>query len=130
MLIKMKKYFALLFSLAFFTVTYAQQEKFFGHWQNTDSLNPISGFDFKPNGTALMYNNNNPSPEFALKIDDSKQPIALNLTLQKDNIEVTLYGLFEFATATTAKLTLYKQPLGENSSGQGEHAMVLMLNKE
>jgi hypothetical protein len=112
--------------------TYSQNEKIIGKWINTEDKNPVNAFDFNANNTAIMYNNNLPSPIFKLKIDSSKNPIWLDMSIEKEGVLVELYGLLEFIDEKTIRLKIYRgdyEKHPESFSERSKTAVVFILKR-
>jgi hypothetical protein len=89
--------------------SYSQTNNIIGKWENIGIKNSINGFEFKSDNTAVMYDDKNEaSPIFTLKMDYGKNPIWLDMQLEKNGMLVEFYGLVEFKDAKTINLKIYR----------------------
>jgi hypothetical protein len=88
---------------------YSQTNIIIGKWKNIGVKNSVNAFEFKSDNTAVIFNDKNEvSPLFNLNIDYSKNPIWLDMKLEKEGVFVEFYGLVKFIDSKTINLKIYR----------------------
>jgi hypothetical protein len=125
----------LLILIVFFTIhsAIAQQNNnsIIGKWIGQDERNETGGIEFLKNKTAKFLMMGKEMPISDYKVDNSKNPIWVDLIVKKNGQIMTLYGLIEFIDSNTIRWEVFpmanKRPIA--FSGKSGNTSIILKRK-
>lgn len=106
---------------------FSQDSRLIGKWVNNEDFSNINYIEFKNDNIAILFQGEKQSPPFLFITDFTKEPVWINMKVEKNGIEAKILGLLHFINSDKIKIEFFhgefeEQPtafsLNKNSQSQ------------